>query len=50
MKPIISNKDYHTLKELVTGYPENLKSKEIGQLMEELERAEIVDEMSWTTM
>lgn len=44
MKPIISNKDYHTLKALITSYPDNLKSKEIGQLMEELERAEVVEE------
>ncbi len=44
MKPIISNKDYQALKTLITGYPDNLKSKEIGQLMEELERADIVDE------
>lgn len=44
MTPVISNKDYHTLKTLITSYPDNLKSKEIGQLMEELERAEIVEE------
>ncbi len=44
MTPVISSKDYHTLKTLITSYPDNLKSKEIGQLMEELERAEIVEE------
>ncbi len=44
MKPIISHKDYQTLRNLVNGYPEHLKTKEIGQLMEELDRAEKVDE------
>lgn len=44
MKPIISKQDYDTLKTLISGYPDNLKSKEIDQLMEELERADLVEE------
>lgn len=42
MKPIISNSDYSTLKSLITNCPQHFKSKEIGQLAEELDRADIV--------
>lgn len=44
MKPIISNSDYSTLKSLITNCPPHLKSREIGQLAEELDKAEIVDD------
>lgn len=42
MKPVISNSDYTTLKSLIVNCPQHLKTKEIGQLMEELNKAEIV--------
>jgi regulator of nucleoside diphosphate kinase len=42
MKPIISNTDYYTLKSLIANYPPQLKSKEVGQLIAELGRANIV--------
>jgi regulator of nucleoside diphosphate kinase len=42
MKPIISTTDYHTLKSLIANYPPQLKSKEVGQLIAELRRANIV--------
>ena len=46
MKPIISNTDYNTLRSLVTTYPYYLGPKETGQLIDELNRAEIVDDQS----
>lgn len=42
MKPVISNTDYNTLKSLIANYPPQLKSKEVGQLIAELRRADIV--------
>lgn len=44
MTPIISKSDYFTLKNYVMNCPPNLKTVELGQLMEELERAEIVED------
>ncbi len=44
MKPVISYTDYNILKSLVTNYPAHLKTKEIGQLMDELASADIVDD------
>ena len=44
MKPVISDTDYSTLKELIVNCPQHLKTKEIGQLMEELNNAEVVKE------
>lgn len=42
MKPVISNTDYTTLKSLILNCPPHLKSKELGQLMEELDKADVV--------
>lgn len=42
MKPVISNTDYNTLKSLIVNCPQHLKSKELGQLMEELNKADVV--------
>lgn len=42
MKPVISNTDYTTLKSLIVNCPQHLKSKELGQLMDELDKAEVV--------
>lgn len=42
MKPVISTTDYNTLKSIIANYPPQLKSKEVGQLIAELGRADIV--------
>ncbi|MCC6548718.1 MAG: GreA/GreB family elongation factor [Ignavibacteriaceae bacterium] len=42
MKPVISNTDYVTLKSLIVNCPPHLKSKELGQMMDELDKAEVV--------
>lgn len=42
MKPVISTTDYNTLKSIIANYPFQLKSKEVGQLIAELGRADIV--------
>lgn len=42
MKPVISNSDYTTLRSLIVNCPQHLKTKEIGQLMDELNKAEVV--------
>ena len=42
MKPVISNSDYSILKSLIVNCPQHLKTKEIGQLMEELKKADVV--------
>lgn len=44
MKPVLSNTDYTTLKSLIVNCPQHLKTKEIGQLMDELNKAEIVND------
>lgn len=48
MKPIISHTDYNTIKSLIANYPSHLKTKEIGQLKTELERADIVEDEKLT--
>lgn len=42
MKPVISTTDYNTLKSIIANYPPQLKSREVGQLIAELGRADIV--------
>ncbi len=42
MKPIITISDNHILKSLLTKLPQYEKTKEIGLLVNELEKAEIV--------
>lgn len=44
MKPVISNTDYTTLRSLIVNCPQHLKTKEIGQLMDELNKAEVVND------
>lgn len=44
MKPIISHSDYNVLKSLIANCPQHLKSKEIGQLADELGKADIVSD------
>lgn len=44
MKPIISYTDYNTLKSLIVNCPPDLKTKEIGQLVTELDRAKLVED------
>lgn len=44
MKPVITHTDYHTLKSLVTNYPAHLISKEATLLVEELGKADVVDD------
>lgn len=42
MKPIITISDSHTIKSLLTKLPKHEKTKEIGLLVNELEKAKIV--------
>ena len=42
MKPIITVTDNNTLRSLLTAIPKHEKTKETGQLVTELDRAEIV--------
>lgn len=46
MKPIITNTDYNTIKNLIANCPQHLRSKELGQLNQELDKADIVSETS----
>ncbi|HYG15846.1 MAG TPA: GreA/GreB family elongation factor, partial [Bacteroidia bacterium] len=42
MKPIITVTDNNTLRSLLTAIPKHEKTKETGQLVTELERAEVI--------
>ncbi len=44
MIPVISNTTYATLKALIMNCPPHLKTKEVGQLATELERADVVED------
>lgn len=44
MTPIISKSDYFTLKNYVMTCPPQMKTKEVGLLMEELEKAEVIED------
>lgn len=44
MQPIISAKDYNIIRSIVTNLPHQQKTREVGELMQELEKAQIIDD------
>lgn len=44
MIPTINSTDFKTLKTLIANYPVQLKTKEVGNLAIELDRAKIVED------
>lgn len=44
MKPIISHTDYNTVKSYIANCPQHLKTKEMNDLVAEMDRADIVDD------
>jgi regulator of nucleoside diphosphate kinase len=44
MKPVISRNDYNAIKSLIANYPSHLKTKEVNQLVDELNRADILED------
>lgn len=44
MKPILSNTDYNTIKAIINNVPAHLKTKEVGLLQLEIEKADVVND------